>query len=230
MDKFYKNELVFGKDNVIKLNNAKIVVFGIGGVGSYVAEALCRSGVGNIILVDNDVIDITNINRQIHTNIDTVGLFKVDVMKERINKINPECNVEIKKQFFLYEDDVDYIDSSVDYIVDAVDTVTAKIGLVVLADKYNIPIISCMGTGNKLNPTMLEVEDIYKTSVCPLAKVMRKELKARNIKKLKVVYSKEYPIKNNNTKDEIGSVCFVPSVAGIIIASEVVKSLINEEK
>lgn len=240
-DIFSRTSIIIGKDNVEKLNKAKVAVFGIGGVGSFVCEGLVRAGVQNLILVDNDTISVTNINRQIHANTKTVGMAKVDVMKERMLEINPNCNIEIYKEFFMPKEnnEVDIIDDSIDYIVDAVDTVTAKIELVMQANKFGIPIISSMGTGNKLDPTKFEVTDIYKTSVCPLAKVMRKELKLRGIQKLKVVYSKEEPIYpkiddnyneelDNSTKNHIpGSISFVPSVAGLIIAGEVVKDLIK---
>lgn len=182
--------------------------------------------------MDNDDISLTNINRQIHANINTIGKYKVDVMKERMLTINPEAKITTYREFYLPNIESNILDDSIDYIVDAIDTVTSKIELVVQADKLNIPIISSMGTGNKLNPTELEVTDIYKTSVCPLAKVMRKELRKRGIEKLKVVYSKEEQIKplevveENNKRQVPGSISFVPSVAGLIIASEVVKDLI----
>lgn len=231
-NQFSRTELLIGKDGVERLQQAKVAVFGIGGVGSYVVEGLVRAGIGNFILVDKDDVDETNINRQIIATTKTVGRPKVEVAKERILEINPNANVEIYQEFFMPETE-GILDESVDYAVDAVDTVTAKIELVVRANKLNIPIISCMGTGNKLDATKFEVEDIYKTAVCPLAKVMRKELKARGIEKLKVVYSKEEPIKLNGNVDETskkqtpGSVSFVPSVAGLIIAGEVIKDIIK---
>jgi len=246
-NQFSRTELLIGKQSIEKLQNSKVAIFGIGGVGSYVVEGLARAGVGNFILVDNDEVSISNINRQIIATNKTVGMSKVEVAKNRILEINQNANVEIYKEFFMPETQ-GIIDNSVDYIIDAIDTVTAKIELVVRANKMNIPIISCMGTGNKLDPTKFEVTDIYKTSVCPLAKVMRKELKIRGIKKLKVVYSKEEPIKmslsneniesaelidendnqkQNNKKQVPGSISFVPSVAGLIIAGEVVKGLIK---
>lgn len=228
-EQFFRTELLIGKNGIEKLNEAKVAVFGIGGVGSYVVEGLARSGVGNFVLVDNDEVDLSNINRQIIATYKTLGRSKVEVAKERILDINPDAHIEIYKQFFMPETD-GIIDSSLSYIVDAVDTVTAKIELVMRASKFNVPIISSMGTGNKLNTTMFEVTDIYKTSVCPLAKVMRKELRARKIEKLKVVYSKEEPVKcgviGENGKQVPASVAFVPSIAGMIIAGEVVKDIL----
>ena len=231
MNKFSRAELLIGKQSLEKLQKSKVAIFGIGGVGSYVVEGLARSGIGNFILVDNDEVSETNINRQIIATTKTIGMPKVEVAKERILEINPDANIEIFKEFFM-PDSKDFFDESVDYIVDCIDTITGKIELVLRANKLHIPIISCMGTGNKLDPTRFEVADIYKTEVCPLAKVMRKELKTRNIKKLKVVYSKEDPIKiMNGLKEGIskkqtpGSISFVPSVAGLIIAGEVVKDI-----
>ena len=240
-EQFSRTELIIGKENVEKLHKAKVAIFGIGGVGSYVVEGLVRAGIGNFILIDKDVVDITNLNRQIIATTKTIGKPKVEVAMDRILEINPNAKVEIYQDFFMPESK-EILDNTVDYIVDAVDTVTAKIELVMRANKLNIPIISSMGTGNKLDPTMFEVTDIYKTSVCPLAKVMRKELKARGIEKLKVVYSKEEPIKQNtvllqnnqveqeNTqskKQTPGSISFVPSVAGLIIAGEIIKDIIK---
>ncbi len=222
-NRFSRTELLIGKESIEKLNKSKVAVFGIGGVGSYVVEGLARAGVGSFILVDKDEVDITNINRQIIATTKTVGRPKVEVAKKRILEINPEAKVEIYQEFFMPETK-GILDESIDYIVDAVDTVTAKIELIVRANKLNIPIISSMGTGNKLDPTQFEVTDIYKTSVCPLAKVMRKELKIRGIKKLKVVYSKEEPIKQEE-RGVPASISFVPSVAGLIIAGEVIKNL-----
>lgn len=246
LNQFSRTELLIGKEGIEKLQNAKVAVFGIGGVGSYVVEGLVRAGIENFILVDNDEVSLTNLNRQIIATFETIGKPKVEVSKNRILEINPNANVEIYQEFFMPESK-NIIDNTVSYIVDSVDTVTAKIELVLRARNLNIPIISSMGTGNKLDPTKFEVTDIYKTQNCPLAKVMRKELRARGIKKLKVVYSKEEPIKsssilenisgmecNNNIKDMKkgktlvpGSVSFVPSVAGLIIASEVVKDIIQ---
>lgn len=226
---FCRTEYLIGKDNLEKLKNSKVAVFGIGGVGSYVVEALSRAGVGSFVLVDSDVVSISNINRQLIATFDTIGRNKVDVAKERILSINPNATVQTYCQFFL-PGSCDILDSSIDYIVDAIDTVTAKIELVLQAKKLNIPIISSMGTGNKLDPTKFQISDIYKTSVCPLAKVMRKELRFRNIDSLKVLYSKEEPIKTNNIGENgkaiPASISFVPSVAGLIIASEVIKDLI----
>ena len=222
-NQFSRTELVIGKEKVDILKKSKVAIFGIGGVGSYVVEGLARSGIGNFILVDKDEVSISNINRQIIATHNTVGNPKVEVAKKRILEINPNANVEIYQEFFM-PDTEGIIDDSIDYIVDAVDTVTAKLELIVRANKLNIPIISCMGTGNKLDPTKFEIADIYKTSVCPLAKVMRKELKTRGIKKLKVLYSKEEAIK---TEGVIGSISFVPSVAGLIISGEVIKDLIK---
>ncbi len=248
LNQFSRTELVIGKEGVEKLNNTKVAIFGLGGVGSFVLEGLVRAGIGNFVLIDDDKICLTNLNRQILATRKTVGQPKVEVAKQRILDINPNANVEIHKEFFMPETE-GILDNSIDYIVDCIDTVTAKIELVVRADKLNIPIISCMGTGNKLDPTRFEVTDIYKTSVCPLAKVMRKELRSRGIKKLKVVYSKEEPVRLNETTENSckhncicppgtkrkctirnqvpGSVSFVPSVAGLIIAGEVVKSILN---
>lgn len=226
---FSREERLIGKENLEKLTKAKVAVFGIGGVGSFVVEGLARAGIGKFLLVDNDTIDITNINRQIHANITTVGKNKVDVMKERILSVNPEAEVDVSKEFFMPGSEL--LDNSLDYIVDAIDTVTGKIELVCRANDLNIPIISAMGTGNKLDPTKFEVTDIYKTSVCPLAKVMRKELRSKGIQKLKVVYSKEEPIKPNDGDYKTpASISFVPSVVGLIIAGEVIKDLINVEK
>ena len=248
LNQFSRTELVIGKEGLEKLSNAKVAIFGLGGVGSFVLEGLVRAGVGNFVLIDDDRICLTNLNRQILATRKTVGQPKVEVAKQRILDINPDANVEIHQEFFMPETE-GILDNSIDYIVDCIDTVTAKIELVVRADKLNIPIISCMGTGNKLDPTRFEVTDIYKTSVCPLAKVMRKESRSRGIKKLKVVYSKEEPVRLNETTENSckhncicppgtkrkctirnqvpGSVSFVPSVAGLIIAGQVIKDLIK---
>lgn len=231
MEQFSRTESLIGKEKVEKLNKSKVAVFGIGGVGSYVVEGLARAGVGKFVLIDKDKVDITNLNRQIIATHKTVGKSKVEVSKERILDINPNAEVEIYEEFFMPETE-GILDETVDYIIDAVDTVTAKIELVIRAEKLNIPIISSMGTGNKLDPTRFEVADIYKTEVCPLAKVMRKELKLRGIKKLKVVYSKEEPVKiiqkEEGRKQSPASISFVPSVAGLIIAGEVIKDLISK--
>lgn len=222
-NQFSRTELIIGKEKQEILKNAKVAVFGIGGVGSYVVEGLARAGIGNFILVDKDEVSSSNINRQIIALHSTIGKPKVEVAKERILEINPDAKVEVYQEFFMPETK-GILDESIDYIVDSVDTVTAKIELIVRANKLNIPIISCMGTGNKLDPTRFEIADIYKTSVCPLAKVMRKELRQRGIPKLKVLYSKEEAIK---TEGNIGSLSFVPSVAGLIISGEVIKDLIK---
>lgn len=227
-NQFSRTELLIGKDNLNKLNKAKVAIFGIGGVGSYVVEALARSGVGNFVLIDNDVINISNINRQLIATYDTIGSLKVEVAKQRILSINPNATVTTFSEFFMPGNN-SILDQTITYIVDAIDTITAKIELVMQSQELNIPIISSMGTGNKLNPNIFEITDIYKTQMCPLAKVMRKELKARNIKHLKVLYSKEKPIKNNITEKSgkviPGSIAFVPSVAGLLIAGEVIKDL-----
>lgn len=224
-NQFSRTELLIGKEGIEKLSKAKVAIFGIGGVGSFVVEALVRAGIGNFILVDNDEVDETNLNRQIIATYKTIGKPKVEVSKERILEINPNATVEIYQEFFT-KDSNGILDDTISYVVDAVDTVTAKIELVLQANKLNIPIISCMGTGNKLDPTKFEVTDIYKTSICPLAKVMRKELKKREISKLKVVYSKEEPIKQQD-RTIPASISFVPSVAGLIIAAEVIKDIIK---
>ena len=230
LNQFSRTELIIGKENIEKLNNTKVAVFGVGGVGSFVVESLARSGIGNFVLVDKDVVDITNLNRQLIATRSTIGRAKVEVAKERILDINQNANVEIHQEFFMPETE-GLIDEKLDYIIDCVDTVTSKIELVVRANTFSIPIISCMGTGNKLDPTRFEVADIYETSICPLAKVMRKELRNRNIKNLKVVYSKEKPIKHmqeGESKKVPGSISFVPSVAGLIISGEVIKDIIEK--
>lgn len=226
MDNQYTRTIaVLGEAAIEKLKNCRVAVFGVGGVGSYTVEALARSGIGAIDLIDNDTFNVTNLNRQLYATHKTIGQYKVDVARERILDINPDCKVTTHKMFYLPEN-ADTLDLSVyDYIVDAIDTVAAKVELIIRADKCCTPIISSMGTGNKLRPELLEIADIYKTSVCPLAKVMRARLKKEGIKKLKVVYSKEEPVKN--TDNIIGSVPFVPSVAGLILAAEVIKDLSN---
>ena len=229
LNQFSRTELIIGKDGIEKLNKSKVAIFGLGGVGSFVTEGLVRAGIGNFILVDKDVYDITNLNRQLYATKKTIGKPKVEVAKERILDINPKASIETLQKFFM-PDTKDFFDDSINYIIDCIDTVTAKIELVVRAKNKNIPIISCMGTGNKLDPTKFEIDDIYNTSICPLAKVMRKELKARNIDSLKVLYSKEEPIKQNKQIDGKlvpGSISFVPSVAGLIISGEVVKDIIR---
>lgn len=235
---FLRTEMLLGEDALKKLKDSKVAIFGIGGVGSYVAEALIRSGVGHLVFIDHDTVAISNINRQIHATSKTVDRPKAEVMKERALEINPNIDVVVYKEVYNAETADKLLSEDYDYVVDAIDMVTSKLHLVETCKKMNIPIMCSMGTGNKLNPAQLEVADIYKTSVCPLAKVMRYELKKRGIKKLKVVYSKELPIKPIPLKDETvnttftrrqtpGSVGFVPSVAGLIIASEVVKDLIK---
>ena len=230
---FSRFELLIGEEKLQQLQNSHVLVFGVGGVGGYVVEALVRSGIGHITIVDNDEVSLTNLNRQIIATRETIGKKKVEVMKERILSINPDCLVTGLEMFYLPEN-ADTIDlTKYDYVVDAIDTITSKIELAMRCEKLNVPLISSMGTGNKLNPAMLEVSDIYKTSVCPLAKVMRRELKKRRVKHLKVVYSQELPMKPF-ASDEIthkraipGSTAFVPSSAGLLIASEVVKDLLK---
>lgn len=229
---FQREELLIGKDNVEKLKNSHVIIFGLGGVGGFTVEALVRAGVGEITVVDFDTIDITNLNRQIIATHDTVGRDKSEVIKERALSINPNIKVNAVKELFSSETvDLFFKDKTYSYAVDAIDLVTCKLELIKICKDKGIPIISCMGTGNKLNPTMLKVADINKTSVCPLARVMRKELKKRRIQKLKVIYSTEVPKKPFNDSGSrekmrnVGSVSFVPSVAGLIIASEVVKDI-----
>lgn len=246
---FSRTELIIGKDGLKSLSEAKVAVFGIGGVGSYAVEGLVRAGVGKFVLVDDDCICLTNLNRQLHATRKTIGQPKVDVMRDRILEINPKAEVEVQQRFYMPDCAEELIRSDYDYIIDAIDTVTAKIDLVVQAQMHHIPIISCMGAGNKLDPTRFEVADLSKTTVCPLARVMRRELKERGIRHLKVVYSKEETIAPKETEDnscETGCVCpkgttrhctvrnqipgsisFVPSVAGLILAGEVIKDLIG---
>lgn len=231
---FERESLILGEEKIESLHNKTVAIFGIGGVGGYVCEALARSGIGRFILVDNDEINETNINRQIIALHSTIGKSKVDVMKERIIDINPDAVVEISKTFYLPEKSDEFKFDKYDYVVDAIDTVTAKLDLIVKCNKLNVPIISSMGTGNKLDPSKLIITDITKTKIDPLAKVMRKELKNRNIKHLKVVYSEEIPIKPLKDISEgagrrsiPGSSAFVPPSAGLLIASEVVKDLIK---
>ncbi len=238
-EQFSRTQLLIGQEGMEKLYKANVCVFGIGGVGGYTVEALARSGVSSFTLVDNDTVCLSNINRQIIATTKTIDQYKVDVMKERILEINPEAKVDVRRCFYLPETADQFDFSDYDYIVDAVDTVTAKLEIIMQAKACGTPVISSMGAGNKLDPTQFEVSDIYKTSVCPLARVMRHECKKRRIKKLKVVYSKEKPIqpidssiieeeKKGTKKRAIpGSTAFVPSVAGLIVASEVVKDLIQ---
>ncbi|MBP3603502.1 MAG: tRNA threonylcarbamoyladenosine dehydratase [Lachnospiraceae bacterium] len=239
MDRFVRTEMLFGSAAMEKLHNAHVAVFGIGGVGGYVTEALARSGVGTFTLVDNDKVARSNINRQIIATNETVGRDKVSVMRERILAINPAAKVNTYTCFYLPGNASEFDFSQYSYVVDAIDTVTAKIDLVMQAKEAGVQIISCMGTGNKLDPTKLEIEDIYKTSVCPLAKVMRRELRKRDIKMLKVLYSKEEPrvpredfLSQEERKGRRaipGSTAFVPPAAGLIIAAEVVKDLAEME-
>lgn len=224
-NQFSRTETLIGKDSLNKLKTSHIAVFGAGGVGGYVIEALVRAGVGSIDIIDNDTINITNLNRQIIALHSTIGQYKVDAFQNRILDINPECNVKTYKTFFTSENSNEFDFRKYDYVVDAIDTVSAKIELVLRCQEVETPIISSMGTGNKLNPEMFEVSDIYKTSYCPLAKVMRGELKKRGVKRLKVVYSKEIPKKINGQRVP-ASISFVPPAAGLIIASEVVKDII----
>lgn len=248
-----RTELLIGKEALDKLKNSKVVVFGIGGVGSYTVEALVRSGVGKLVLIDDDTICLTNINRQIHATIKTISKSKVEVMKERALQINPRCEVTTFETFVKEDNIGEIIAEDTDYVVDAIDTVSSKIALVLWCQERNIPIISCLGTGNKLDPTQFRIADIYKTKVCPLAKVMRYELRKRGVEKLKVLYSEEMPLKPR--EEEVitckegcvctggtkkctirrqipGSIAFVPPVAGMIIGGEVVKDIIgvNDKK
>ena len=247
LNQFSRTQLLLGEENMNRLSEAKVAIFGIGGVGGYVAEALARSGVGSFVLVDDDKVSLTNINRQIIATRKTVGQYKVDVMKERILDINPKAEVEVRKCFYLPENAHEFDFSTYSYVVDAVDTVTAKIEIIMRAQAAGIPVMSSMGAGNKLDPTKFQVADIYKTSMCPLARVMRQELKKRRVKRLKVVYSTEKPTrpiedmsiscrtncicppdaahKCTERRDIPGSIAFVPSVAGLILAGEVIKDL-----
>ncbi len=237
LNQFTRFETLIGKENMAKLKEKRVAIFGLGGVGGHVCDALARSGIFNFTLIDNDKISITNINRQIIASFDTISQNKVDVMKEHILKINKEANIITINKLFLPNNKDEFDFASFDYVIDAIDTVTSKLELASICQELNIPLISSMGTGNKLNPLLLEVDDIYNTSICPLARVMRHELKKRNVKKLKVVYSKEKPIncfvdeklemKNNHPAP--ASSAFVPSVAGIIIASEVIKDLLEDK-
>lgn len=229
-EKFVRTGLLLGETGLDKLRHSRVAVFGVGGVGGYVVEALVRSGIGELTIVDKDEVAESNINRQIIATTGTIGQKKVDVMEQRILDINPGCIVHKYACFYLPETADQFEFAEYDYVVDAVDTVTAKIEIILRAEAANVPVISSMGAGNKLDPTAFEVADIYKTSVCPLARVMRRELKKRNINKLKVVYSKEEPLRSGiqeegSVKRAPGSIAFVPSVAGLILAGEVVKDL-----
>ena len=251
LNQFSRTELLIGKDAIEKLQNSKVAIFGLGGVGSFVVEGLVRAGVENFVLVDDDKICLTNLNRQLIATRKTIGKYKVDVMKERILEINPNAKVEVYQEFYMPDSKSDILTEDLSYVVDCIDTVTAKIELVMQCKKIGIPIISAMGTGNKLDPSRFEITDIYKTSICPLAKVMRKELRKRNVDSLKVIYSKEEPIKideysNSSCKTNCicppgtkrkcsirnqvpGSISFVPSVAGLRMAGEVVKDIIENK-
>jgi tRNA A37 threonylcarbamoyladenosine dehydratase len=224
-EQFCRTTQLLGNENVEKLFDRHVIVFGVGGVGGYVVEALARSGVGKISIVDNDVVNESNINRQIIAFHSTIGMQKVEVLKNRILDINPNCQVFVHNQFFLPENSNDFDFSIYDYVVDAVDTVTAKIEIIKKSKESNVPVISSMGTGNKLNPVGFKVSDISKTKVCPLARVMRNELKKRGISKVKCVYSEENPVIQTKTP---ASVAFVPPVAGLLIASEVIEDLIKD--
>ena len=243
-----RTELLIGKDGLDKLRNSKVIVFGVGGVGSYTIEALARSGVGELIIVDDDTVCLTNLNRQVHATYKTISQPKVEVMKERIESINRDCKVIIHQVFVTEENISEIIPNDVDYVVDAIDTVSAKLGLAQYCSENNIKIISSMGTGNKLDPTQFKVTDVFKTKVCPLAKVMRHELRKRGVEKLQVLYSEEIPIKPDYEdvvtcktgcvctggtkkcaiKRQIpGSISFVPPVAGMIIGGEVIKNILG---
>jgi tRNA A37 threonylcarbamoyladenosine dehydratase len=247
LNQFSRSQLLLGEDNMNKLAGARVAVFGIGGVGGYVVEALARTGVGSFVLVDDDKVCLTNINRQIIATRKTVGKYKAEVMRDRILDINPNAQVEVRRCFYLPENADEFDFTQYSYVVDAVDTVTAKLEIIMRAKACNVPVISCMGAGNKLDPTSFRVDDIYRTTMCPLAKVMRHECRKRGIKKLKVVYSTEKPTrpiedmsiscrtncicppgaehKCTERRDIPGSVAFVPSVAGLIVAGEVIKDL-----
>ena len=249
LNQFSRTELLIGKEGIEKLKNAKVSIFGIGGVGSFVVEGLVRAGVENFVLIDDDKICLTNLNRQIIATRKTIGKYKVEVAKERILEINPNAKVEVYQEFYMPNSKNNIIDNTLSYVVDCVDTVTAKIEIIMQCKKLNVPIISAMGTGNKLDPSKFKITDINKTKICPLAKVMRKELRKRNIENLKVIYSEEEPIKPDDTSESScktncicppgtkrkctirnqvpGSISFVPSVAGLMIAGEIVKDIIK---
>lgn len=237
LNEFSRTEQLVGSEAMEKLAKARVAIFGVGGVGGYVAEALARSGIGHFELIDNDDVSLTNINRQIIATHATLGLPKVEVMRDRILSINPKAEITLRQCFFLPENQDQFDFSQYDYVVDAVDTVAAKIAIILQAKAANVPVISSMGAGNKVNPAMFEVADIYKTSVCPLARVMRQAMKKQGVKHLKVVYSKEVPLEPLQSQEQKGtagrpapgSTAFAPSVAGLIIASEVFKDLISLE-
>ena len=236
-DKFSRTEMLIGNKGMEKLKSAKVAVFGLGGVGSFVCEGLARSGLGNFILVDFDRVDESNINRQLIATSETVGKYKVDLMKKRILEINPDANIETYREFYMTDSQTEIITEDLSYAVDCVDTIMAKIAIICDCDAIDVPVISAMGAGNKLDPTKFEVADIYETTVCPLARIMKKDLRKRNIEKLKVVYSTEQPINTNDCeinqnreKFKVkGSVSFVPSVAGLIIAGEVIKDIAGKK-
>lgn len=243
LHEFSRTERLIGKKALERLKKSKVAVFGIGGVGTFVVEGLARSGIGHFVLIDNDTVSLTNLNRQLIATHKTIGKPKVEVMRDRILEINPQADIEIHQTFYLPDNAEGLVRPDMDYIVDAIDTVSAKIDLIVRASALGIPMISCLGAGNKLDPTRFEVADIYQTSVCPLGKVMRRELKKRGVASLKVVYSREEPLmahessldspdvelKGTVKRQAPGSVAFVPSVAGLIIAGEVVKDLIAQD-
>lgn len=234
-NQFARTELLLGTDGMKRLNNAHVAVFGVGGVGGYAAEALVRSGIGTIDIFDNDTVSLTNLNRQIIAVHDTVGKYKVDIMAERAKSINPNVTVNAHRCFYMPDNADEFDFTKYSYIIDAVDTVTAKLEIIVRANEAHVPVISCMGAGNKLDATRFEVADIYETSVCPLARTMRRELRKRNITNLKVVYSKEEPLlqedaENAETKGTSGriapgSVAYVPAVAGLIAAGYVINEI-----
>lgn len=244
-ERFSRTQIIFGKENMSRLAKARVAIFGLGGVGGYVLEALARSGIGNFDLIDSDRICISNFNRQILATSKTLGEFKADAARERVLSINPNANVNARKVFFLPENSAEFDFKNYDYVVDAVDTVSAKIQIVLQAQSAGAKVISCMGTGNKIAPALLKVADIYETSVCPLARVMRYELKKRGVKNLKVVFSTEKPLahveaaqsenaqnenaQNENARAVIASTAFVPSVAGLLIASEIVRDLLKKQ-
>ena len=231
-EEFEREAMLLGEDSIQKLNNSYVALFGLGGVGSYAAEALARSGIGRILLVDSDIVSRSNVNRQLCALQSTIGKYKVDVVAERLLDINPDLIIEKSYDFVLPENISAFDFENFDYVIDAIDTVSGKLAIIQSANEHNVPVISCMGTGNKLDPTALTVTDITKTSVCPLARVMRRELKKRGIAHLKVVFSTEepkeqkYTVKTESKKIPPASVAFVPSVAGLIAASEAIKALI----
>ncbi len=247
LNQFSRSQLLLGEDSMRKMSESKVAIFGIGGVGGYVAEALARTGVGSFVLIDDDKVCLTNINRQIIATRKTVGQYKVEVMRDRILEINPDAKVEVHKCFYLPENAHEFDFTEYSYVVDAVDTVAAKLEIITRAKESDVPVISCMGAGNKLDPTKFQVADIYQTTMCPLARVIRHECKKRRIRKLKVVYSTEKPTRPledmsiscrtncicppgakhtcTERRDIPGSVAFVPSVAGLIAAGEVVRDL-----